>query len=108
MISIPVKRRRRPYPVWRPYVSSMNRECGHGEFCSECIANFAAEAEHERPGHVWTVYEGKVVFMEDKIAESMLGRSLSADEVVIHKDGNVLNNERANLEIVTLPDLESK
>ena len=62
-------------------------------------------AESERLGHVWTVVEGKVVFMEDAIAESILGRPLNYKEAAIHKDQNPLNNTRANIEIVTIPDM---
>ena len=46
-----------------------------------------------------------MIFMEDVIAASILGRPLAEDEVVVHKDGNVLNNVRANLEVVKIPDL---
>jgi hypothetical protein len=59
------------------------------------MAEFAEQAESERPGHVWTVVEGKVVFMEDTIAQSILGRPLNEKEAAIHKDQNPLNNTRA-------------
>jgi len=80
-------------------------ECNdHNDYCDECMANFAAIAESQRPGHVWAVDRG-VVFLEDKIAELMLGRPLNQDETVVHRDSNVLNNTRANLEVVRIPNL---
>jgi len=92
---------------WIPRLSMMNQGCNScGEYCEECMANFSAEAEYQRPVHAWTIVNGKVVFLEDVIAASMLGRPLAFHEIVIHKDGNVANNERANLEIVTIPEME--
>jgi hypothetical protein len=46
--------------------------------------------------------------MEDLIAQQMLGRPLLPTETVIHKDLNVKNNSRDNLDIITLPNLEVK
>jgi hypothetical protein len=69
------------------------------------MAEFAEQAESQRPGHVWTVVEGKVVFMEDAVAESMLGRPLEKNEAAIHRDNNPLNNTRANIEVVTIPEM---
>ena len=105
MIEIRIRRPRRPR-VWRPYLSAANQSCGNcGEFCQDCMANFAAEAEYERPGHVWTVIDGKIVFMEDQVAASMLGRPLLPTEAVIHKNGDPFINTRENLEIVTIPEM---
>jgi hypothetical protein len=72
------------------------------------MACFAAEAEYNRPGHVWSVENHEVIYMEDKIAEEMLGRPLNPNESVVHRDSNPKNNSRDNLEIVTLPDMETK
>jgi hypothetical protein len=74
-------------------------DCG---VCDECMANFVAQVEYERPGHTWTVIEGKLVYMEDLVATSMLGRPLTPNEQVVHKDSNPSNNNRANLEIVKI------
>lgn len=46
-----------------------------------------------------TLIEGKVVYMHNMIMEQILGRPLKDDEVVKHKDGNGLNNQRENLEL---------
>ena len=99
--------RKRPRRLHRfvPILHMQQMSCAESRYCEECIDNFAAQAEHLRPGHAWTVDGGKVIFMEDVIAASILGRPLAEDEVVVHKDGNVLNNVRANLEVVKIPDL---
>lgn len=105
MIEIRIRRPRKPR-VFRPYLSANNRGCGNcGEFCQECMENFAAEAEYERPGHIWALDGSKIIYLEDCVAQSMLGRPLLPNETVIHKDNNPANNDRANLEIVTLPEL---
>ena len=43
----------------------------------------------------------KQVRLHRHIIEEFLGRKLSSDEVVHHKDGNKLNNDIGNLEILT-------
>jgi hypothetical protein len=42
------------------------------------------------------------VFMEDAIMELHLGRKLSTNERVRHKNGDPLDNRDANLELVTV------
>lgn len=54
-----------------------------------------------RMGHVYTMIEGKRVYMEDMIIEGELGRKLRPDERVRHKNGNAYDNRRSNLEIIT-------
>ena len=105
MIQIPIKRPRRPR-VWRPYLSAQD-SCHGDHVCEACMECFAAEAEHTRPGHLWTVVDGKIVFMEDQVAASMLGRPLLPTEAVVHKNGDPLINTRENLEIVTMPEMGS-
>lgn len=101
MKTIAIKRPRRPH-VFR---TRLTADVCHGDhICSACMEGFAAEAEYNRPGHAWTIIAGKIVYQEDVVAASMLGRLLNSNEGVIHKDGNPLNNNRANIEIVTIPD----
>ena len=105
MKTIAIKRPRRPH-VFR---TRLTQDMCHGDhICAACMEGFAAEAEYNRPGHVWTIIDGKVVYQEDAIAGSVLGRPLNSNEGAIHKDGNPLNNTRANIEIVTISDMESK
>lgn len=102
--------RKRPRPKahkFYPILSRSHEDCEHCDLCNECMVELSEQAENERPGHVWTVVEGKVVFMEDAIAQSILGRPLNEKEAAIHKDQNPLNNTRANIEIVTIPDLSA-
>lgn len=103
----PIRKRPRRFHKFIPYLSLEN-DCGDCNICSECMANYAEQAENERPGHAWAIEDGKVIFIEDKIAESMLGRPLNANEVVVHKDSDPFHNTRANLEIVTIPDMGDK
>jgi hypothetical protein len=70
------------------------------------MACYAAEAEHNRPGHVWAVDDGKVIYLEDVVVEHHLGRKLTTKEGVLHKDGDVLNNKLENLEVVNIENLE--
>ena len=107
--AIPVRKRPRPKPhKFYPVLSRSRHECDHCDVCNECMAEFQAQVDRDRPGHVWTVVHGNLVYMEDMIAETMLGRPLLPTETVIHKDLNVKNNSRDNLDIITLPNLEVK
>jgi hypothetical protein len=63
------------------------------------------QVDNERPGHVWAAENGEIVYMEDKVMESRLGRKLAEDETVIHINGNLLDNRDSNLELVKIPDL---
>jgi hypothetical protein len=101
----PIRKVPRKFHKFVPILSSMGPCNDDNDYCDECMANFAAIAESQRPGHVWAVDHGRVIFLEDKIAESMLGRPLNPDETVVHRDSNVLNNTRANLEVVRIPNL---
>lgn len=51
-------------------------------------------------GHVYRIDGNVAVFMEDMIMESRLGRKLDANERVRHKNGDLLDNRDANLELV--------
>jgi hypothetical protein len=51
-------------------------------------------------GHVYRIDGDTAVFMEDAIMESRLGRKLSANERVRHKNGDFLDNRDTNLELV--------
>ena len=102
----PIRKRPRPgQHKFYPILSRSRHECDHCDVCKECFAEFEAQVERDRPGHIWTVVNGQVAYMEDMVAQSMLGRPLLPNETVIHKDLDVRNNNRANLEIITLPDL---
>jgi hypothetical protein len=84
----------------------MQEDFCHGDHvCEACMEAYAAEAEYNRPGHVWTVIEGKVAYLEDQVAASMLGRPLNPNETVVHRDSDPKNNQRANIEIVVIPDM---
>ena len=53
-------------------------------------------------GHVYRIDGDVAVFMEDAIMESHLGRKLSVNERVRHKNGDFLDNRDVNLELVTV------
>ena len=62
--------RKRPRPKmhkFHPYVSHMNDVCHDDHICNACMEAYAAEAEHNRPGHAWRVEDSKIVYMEDEI-----------------------------------------
>lgn len=101
--------RKRPRPKmhkFHPYVSHMNDVYHDDHICNACMESYAAEAEHNRPGHAWRVEDSKIVYMEDEIVAHHLGRKLLPTEGVLHKDGNVLNNKLDNLEVVNIKNLE--
>jgi hypothetical protein len=75
-------------------------------YCEDCVKEFCEKAERDRPGHVWTVDEGKIIYLEDKVVEMGLGRPLAPNESVIHRDDNPLNNRRENLELIVIESLE--
>jgi len=102
----PIRKRPRRFYKFHPYVSHMNDVCHDDYICRKCMACYAAEAEHNRPGHAWRVEDGKIVYMEDDIIAHHLGRKLTTKEGVLHKDGNVLNNRLDNLEVVNIENLE--
>jgi hypothetical protein len=53
-------------------------------------------------GHVYRIDGNVAVFMEDAIMESHLGRKLSLNERVRHKNSDPLDNRDANLELITV------
>jgi len=67
----------------------------------------ADQAERDRPGHIFRIDEdGSIVYMEDVIAEQMLGRKLKTTEQVVHRNGNPQDNRRDNLEIVSITKVQ--
>lgn len=51
--------------------------------------------------HACTEQAGQTIYMEDMIMENVLGRKLHDNETVFHHNGNTLDNQRANLHVVT-------
>jgi hypothetical protein len=106
----PIRKRPRQKPhKFEAIVSKMNDVCDDcGHICQACMEAYAAEAEYNRPGHVWAVAEGKVIYLEDKVIESRLGRPLKATEGVLHRNGDVHDNCFENLEVVNIDNLETE
>lgn len=52
-------------------------------------------------GYIYVTHEGKQVMEHRLIMEQHLGRKLTDEEVVHHKDGNRQHNEISNLEVMT-------
>lgn len=75
------------------------------EYCDACMEAFQAQVDNERPGHVWTIQNGRVAYLEDAVMEMELGRKLREDEVVVHRNGDLLDCRRENLEVVNLEGL---
>jgi hypothetical protein len=75
-------------------------------YCNDRMSSFQAQVDRDRPGHVWAVIEGKVVYLEDKIMEGILGRGLKSTEVVVHKNGNLFDNRQENLELVSIEGMD--
>jgi hypothetical protein len=72
------------------------------------MESFAADADYKRPGHVWSVEDGEIVFLEDVVVEHHLGRKLKESETVIHRNGDPKDNRFENLEVVEIPDFGAK
>lgn len=101
MVEIRMRRPRRERRIFRPILSEHER-C---PACQHCQA-LAEQAERDRPGHVWSVANEEIIYMEDAVMEQHLGRKLKATESVVHKNGNALDNRFANLELVTLEGID--
>jgi hypothetical protein len=99
MIQIARKRPRKPH-VFRPILSDRRNSCEIGEYCQTCMEEFSMQAERDRPGHVWAVDKGRVIFLEDVVYEHHLGRPLRSTESIVHRDGDFKNNALSNLELV--------
>ena len=100
------KRPRRFYK-FQPILSQRSAyECE--EYCDDCMAEYQAQVDRERPDHVWAVDQGKVVYLEAFVAEHKLGRKLKPNETVVHVNGNVKDNRADNLDVVEIPDLGGK
>ena len=59
---------------------------------------------YDYDGYVILCFDGKVIREHRHIMEQAIGRKLSTDEIVHHKDGNRLNNSLDNLEILSRSD----
>ena len=103
MIQIAIKRPRRPR-VFRPFLSASG-PCQHNEICDSCMAAYDEQVSNERPGHVWAVDEGKVIYLEDVVFEANLGRKLKPTESIVHKNGNLKDNRLENLEVIEIPEM---
>ena len=103
MIQIAIKRPRKPR-VFRPFLSDSG-PCQHNEICDSCMAAYDEQVSNERPGHVWAVDEGKVIYLEDVVFEAHLGRKLKPTESIVHKNGNLKDNRLENLEVIEIPEM---
>ena len=54
-----------------------------------------------KPDYRWVHHNGKQMLEHRYLMEQYLGRLLANDEIVHHKDGNKLNNDLANLELMS-------
>ena len=52
-------------------------------------------------GYLFRMVEGKRIYLHRFIVECYLGRKLKDNEIVHHIDGNILNNDIENLEVIT-------
>jgi hypothetical protein len=52
-------------------------------------------------GYMTERIDGKRLYQHRYVMEQHIGRELKKDEVVHHKDGNRLNNDISNLELMT-------
>ena len=80
-----------------------------GQKCSFCdniatymTPNFCCNTHYKRQ---WQKYRrqrinGKNIMAHRLVMEQFIGRKLSSDEIVHHKDGNQLNNKIENLELM--------
>jgi hypothetical protein len=92
----------------RPRVLNLSSHADHCDVCIDCQRAMAEDAEHDRPGHVFSIQHGKIVYLEDAIIETRLGRKLKPTETVLHKDGDPKNNVPENLELVSIETLETE
>ena len=60
-----IRKRPRKVHKFEPILSRM----GHceNEVCDECMAAMQRQVDNDRPGHVWAVEDGKIIYMEDEI-----------------------------------------
>jgi hypothetical protein len=63
--------------------------------------NYKGGFTRTRDGYRMISVEGRSIFEHRYVMEQHLGRTLSDDEVVHHRDGDKLNNALENLELVT-------
>ena len=104
----PIRKRPRQFHKFHPYVSHMNDVCHDDHICNACMEAYAAEAQHNRPDHVWAVDEGKIVYLEDVVYSHHLGRDLKPTESIVHRNGDVTDNRLENLELITIDTLETE
>lgn len=104
----PIRKRPRPKAhKLQPILASMS-ECEHSDICDTCMSKYQTQVDNERPGHVWAVDDNKIIYLEDQIASAILGRPLELTEVAVHRNGDLLDNRRENIEIITIPDMGGK
>jgi hypothetical protein len=101
-----IRKRPRRFHKFQAILSASHNDCECCEICNECWEKFASQAEHDRPGHLWRVEDGKIIYIEDDIAAQVLGRPLNNHEVVVHRNNKPLDNRKENLDIVTIPETE--
>jgi HNH endonuclease len=103
----PIRKRPRSKHKFQPILSRMSA-CEPNMYCDSCMKEFEDQVESERPGHVWAVKDGKVVYMEDMVVEHHLGRPLLPTEAVLHRNGNLFDNRFENLEVITIEKLDTE
>ena len=108
--AMPIRKRPRPKAQkFQAIVSQMNDVCDDcGHICSDCMEAYAAEAQHNRPDHIWAVDEGKLIYLEDVVYAHHLGRPLRPTESIVHRNGDVKDNRLENLELITIDTLETE
>lgn len=55
-------------------------------------------------GYKFKMVNGKCVRLQRHLMEIHLGRKLTKEEIVHHKDGNILNNDISNLELMNISE----
>jgi hypothetical protein len=103
----PIRKRPRPKQhKFYPVLSRSHNECSHNGLCNNCMDDFQAEVDRDRPGHLWRVEDGKLHYKEDDAIENHLGRKLAKNESVIMKNDKPGDCRIENLEVVIIPDME--
>ena len=100
-----IRKRARKFHKFVP-ILSQSHDCEHCDVCNDCMDAMQAQVDRDRPGHAWRTEKGQIIYMEDAVVEHHLGRKLEVTEQIVHKNGNVLDNRMANLEIVKVERLE--
>jgi len=72
--------------------------CGYGKFA---VGGLEVRGYRRKDGYIQISMRGRRKFLHRIIMELHIGRDLTAEEVVHHKDGNKENNHISNLELLT-------